>query len=315
MLDLVCMGRSSLDLFGDALGQGFAQQTRFNAYVGGSPNNICVAARRLGLRTGMLTAVGADYAGDFIVEFLRREGVDVSGVKLKPGYITNTVAVALLPPDQMEFVAYHALNADLQLTMGDVLDSPLASSRVALISGMGLLADPARTATLFAAELAREQGARIIMDVDYRAPMWEHPRSFGVVARSALRLVDIAIGTDEELIAAAGQHDLASAVERLLGLVSIAVVVKRGADGSTVYTKTGEVHPAAAFPAQVVNFLGAGDAFAAGFIYQYLNGADWRTCARFGNACGAIIVAEHGTANMMPPLAQVQAFIREHGGL
>lgn len=312
--DLVCMGRSTLDLFGDEIGAPFADLGGFRAFVGGCPTNICVAAQRLGLKTALLTGVGDDYVSEFICQFLNAENIDTTHVLLKPGFQTNTVIVALQPPERMQFVPYYANNADLELTVEDALNAPIAESRALLFSGMGLLQEPSRSATQYAADHARTHGAKVFMDLDYRVPMWPNPQVYGITARVTLPLVDIAIGTEDEVRAAAEADGLEAAVERLLGLVHEAVIVKKGAAGSTVYTAEGAVHDVAPFEVEVVNFLGAGDAFAGGFIYGCLNGWPVERAARLGNACGAMLVAEHGTANAMPRLDDVLAFIDARGG-
>lgn len=308
------MGRSTLDLFGNEIGADFADLSGFRAYVGGSPTNICVAAQRLGLKTALLTGMGEDYISRFLIKFLEREGVDTRGVLLKRGFHTNTVMVALQPPDDMQFVAYHANNADLEITIEDVLSAPLTGCRALLFNGMGLLKEPSRSATQFAAEYAHEHGAKVFMDLDYRVPMWANPQVYGITARVTLPLVDVVMGTEAEVCAAAGIESLGAAVEKLRRLVREVVIVKKGAAGSTVYTVSGAVHNIAPFQVEVVNFLGAGDAFAGGFIYGYLNGWDVAKAARFGSACGAMIVREHGTGNAMPTRDAVMQFIGSNGG-
>ncbi len=309
--DLLCMGRSSLDLFGDKVGTHFDDQTGFRAYVGGSPTNICVAAQRLGLKTALLTGMGDDYVRGFLLKFLDGEGINTQSVIFKPGLHTNTVLVALQPPIEMQFVAYHANNADLEITIDDVLNAPVAASRGLLFTGMCLLKEPSRSATQYAADFARTNQTKVFMDLDYRAPMWPDVRVYGITTRITLPLVDIAMGTVEEVCGAAGTDSLDGAVEKLLRLVNEALIVKHGESGSTVYTLDGQVHPIDPFQTTVVNFLGAGDAFAGGFIYSYLNSKSIPEAARFGNACGAYIVAQHGTANALPTLEQVQAFIQQ----
>ena len=304
------MGRSSLDLFGDEVGTHFDDQTGFKAYVGGSPTNICVAAQRLGLKTSLLTGMGDDYVRGFLLKFLKAEGIDTQSIIFKPGMHTNTVLVALQPPVEMQFVAYHSNNADLEISVDDVLNAPIVASRVLLFTGMGLLKEPSRSATQYAADFARSNQTKVFMDLDYRPPMWPDARVYGITARVTLPLVDIAMGTVEEVCGAAGTDAIDSAVEKLLKLVNEALIVKQGEAGSTVYTVDGAVHHIDPFQTSVVNFLGAGDAFAGGFIYSYLNGKSIPEAARFGNACGAYIVGQHGTANALPTLDQIQAFIQ-----
>lgn len=312
--DLICIGRSSLDLFANEIGAAFADVKTFSAFVGGSPTNVCVAAHRLGLRTAMLTGVGDDYISDFILRFLRAEGVETRYIVTKPGFHTNAVMVALQPPDAMQFVAYHTHNADLELTIDDVLAAPLHHTRVLLFSGMCFLKDPIRSAAQTAVEHAHRAGVMVVMDLDFRARMWADRRTYGITTRLTLPLVDLAVGTADEICAAAGEDHIDLAIQRLLRLVREAVVYKQGADGATVYTVDGAVFPAAPFAVDVVNFLGAGDAFAAGLIWARLNGWGWRKAARMGNACGALAVSRQGTANQMPTADEVAAFADAHGG-
>jgi len=313
--DLLCMGRASLDLFGDQLGVDFADLTGFKAYVGGSTTNICVAATRMGLKTALLTGVGDDYVSGFLTRFLQNEGIDTQSVLRKLGKQTNTVLVALQPPEEMQFVAMHANNADLEITVDDVLAAPITDCRAFQFNGMNLLKEPSRSSTQFAAETARAHGAVVLMDLDYRAPMWADPRVYGVTTRLTLPLADVAMGGEAEVIAAAGVDDLERATSILLEKVQQALIVKHGSRGSTVYTVAGAVHEVPPFSVEVVNFLGAGDAFAGSFTWAYLQGWSVERAARLGNAAGALMVSEHGTANAMPTNVQVMAFLDAHGGI
>lgn len=310
--DLICIGRSSIDLFSNTPGAVFDDVTGFDAFVGGSPTNVCVAAHRLGLKTIMMTGVGDDYVSGFILKFLKREGIETRYIAFKPGFATNAVMVAVQPPENMQFVAYGAQNADLEITVDDIEALPITNTRALLIGGMSLIKDPSRSATQYAAEQARITGKTVFMDLDYRIPMWPDVRVYGVTVRVTLSLVDVAMGTEDEVCAAAGMDDVTSAVVRLLPLVREALIVKRGAAGCTVYLKDGSTHDIAPFAVDVVNFLGAGDAFAGALIYARLSGEDWSQAARFANAAGGYIVAQQGTANAMPTLPELEAFIVSH---
>lgn len=312
--DLITMGRSSIDLYANDIGAPFEEITSFAAYVGGSPTNIAVGARRLGLRAGLLTAVGEDKVGDFILAFLRREGVDVSFLPRKPGARSSAVLLGIEPPDHFPLTFYRDNCADIELTIDDVLSAPIADSRLLLISGTGLSREPSRSATQFAAEQAARAGTEVVLDIDYRPDQWHDPRAFAISTRVTLPLVDIAIGTEDEIKAATGEDSADAAVARLLEGVRKAVVFKRGADGSRVYTRDGAVIDAAPLKIEVLNVLGAGDAFASGFIYGYLQGWGWAKAARMGNATGAIVVTRQGCANDMPTLAEALALINQQGG-
>lgn len=330
--DVLAMGRSSIDLYSNDIGAAFEDIKSFAAYVGGCPTNISVGTRRLGLRSAVLTAVGCDPVGDFLLKFLVQEGVETRFVARKPGRRTSAVLLGIEPPDRFPLVYYRDNCADIELTIDDVLAAPLASCRALVISGTGLSREPSRSATLLAAEQARAHGAKVVLELDFRPDQWHDPRAFGVTTRAALRLVDVAIGTADEVNAAAltegGQvsvehsqvsdarvsGDLARAIQIVLAGGPEALVMTRGREATRIYTRPGEVIDAEPFPVEVYNILGAGDAFASGFLYGYLKGWDWRRAARMGNACGAIVVTRHGCANFMPYEPEALAFIAGHGG-
>mgnify|MGYP000017647813 CR=1 FL=1 len=330
--DLLAMGRSSIDLYAADIGVPFPEIKHFAAYVGGCPTNISVGAQRLGLRAALLTAVGDDPVGDFILRFLEQEGVETRFIPRKPDRRTSAVLLGVEPPDRFPLVYYRDNCADMELTIDDVLAAPIAESRVLLISGTGLSREPSRSATLFAVERARAHGTAVFLDLDFRPTLWHDVRAYGVTIRLVLPLVDVVLGTANEVKAAAlmetrdvriehaqiSESRIAGEVDRAIGTLlergPRALVVKRGAEGATVHLAQGAAIVAPAFPVEVLNVLGAGDAFAAGFLYGYLKGWDWYRAARMGNACGAIVVTRHGCANFMPYEAEVLSFIEAHGG-
>src|SRR5207249_8167206 len=159
--DVITMGRSSLDLYSNDVGAPFVEITSFAAYVGGSPTNISVGARRLGMRTALLTAVGDDPVGDFVLHFLGQEQVETRFIPRKPGHRTSAVVLGIEPPDRFPLVFYRDNCADIQLTIDDVLATPIADARVFQFAGTNLSKEPSRSATLFAAELAHQTGATV----------------------------------------------------------------------------------------------------------------------------------------------------------
>jgi 5-dehydro-2-deoxygluconokinase len=331
--DLVTIGRSSIDLYSNDPGKPFPEITSFGAFVGGCPTNIAVGARRLGLRTALLSAVGQDPVGDFVLRFLRDEGVETAHIPRKAGRRTSAVVLGIEPPARFPLVFYRDNCADIELTIDDMAAAPLDRCRALLVSGTALSREPSRSATMFAVEVARRAGAEILLDIDFRADQWHDPRAFGVVIRSLLPSVSVAFGTEEEIKAAAvGARatvairdsqisspevggDVETSIREVLGRGPRALVVKRGAAGATVRLASGEAIPADPFPVEVCNVLGAGDAFASGFIYGLLRGWDWHDCARMGNATGAIVVTRQGCANFMPTEAEALAFVAARGGL
>ncbi len=334
--DVITMGRSSIDLYSNDIGAPFVEITSFAAYVGGCPTNISTGTRRLGLRSALLTAVGDDQVGNFILHFLQHEKVETRFIPRKPGRRSSAVVLGIEPPDRFPLTYYRENCADIELTIDDVLATPIADSHALLITGTGLSKEPSRSATLFAAEVARQVGTTVMLDIDFRPDQWHDARAFGVTLRSALRLVDIVVGTDDEINAAmltdqsqislthsqiSDAHvsgDISVAIQALLGLGPRVLAQKRGAAGSSVHLsangKLSTQIDVPGFPVEVSNILGAGDAFASGFLYGFVKGWDWYKAARLGNACGAILVTKHGCANFMPTYDEVMAFIQGHGG-
>jgi 5-dehydro-2-deoxygluconokinase len=334
--DVIPMGRSSIDLYSNDIGTPFVEITSFAAYVGGCPTNISVGTRRLGLHSVLLTAVGDDQVGNFILYFLQREGVETRFIPRKPGHRSSAVVLGIEPPDRFPLTYYRDNCADIELTIDDVLAAPIADSRVLLIAGTNLSKEPSRSATFFAAEMAHQSGTAVALDIDFRPDQWDDPRAFGVTVRSLLRLVDIVIGTEDEINAAMLTNpaqislthsqisdarvsgDIDTAITALLNLGPRVLAQKRGADGSRVHLVsngglTSQID-VPGFPVEVQNILGAGDAFASGLLCGFVKGWDWYKAARLANACGAILVTKHGCANFMPTYDEVTAFIQDHGG-
>ena len=312
-LDVLCMGRSCIDLYAHEVGVPITGVKSFDAYVGGCPTNVSVGTRRLGLRSALLTAVGEDQVGDFVLHFLEHEGVDTRFIPRKSGRRTSAVILTIQPPDRFPLTFYRDNCADIALTIEDVMACPIAGTRLVFLTGTALMLDPSRTATIFAAERARAHDVPVLVDLDYRPDQWAGVESFGANIRCLLRDATLAVGTEEETRAAANLDDLDEAVESLLESGIEALIVKRGARGSTVFRNDGSSNDVPAFPVEVLNVLGAGDAFASGFIYGLRQGWSLEASARMGNAVGAIVVTRHGCANFMPRLPEVQRFMAEHG--
>lgn len=332
--DLLNMGRSSIDLYANDVGAPFVEIRSFAAYVGGSPSNICVGARRLGLNSTLLTAVGDDPVGDFILHFLQNESIDTQFIPRKEGYRSSAVVLGIEPPDKFPLVYYRDNCADIQLNIDDVKAAPITDCKVFQFAGTNLSAEPSRSATFYAAEQARAAGAKVVLDIDFRPNQWHDVRAFGVQVRAILPLVDLVIGTEDEINAAmlvdTGQMSLThsqisdtrvsgdsrGAIERMLAAGNLeAVVEKVGAEGAKIHLSDGQIINTPGYPVNIYNILGAGDAFGGGFLYGYVQGWDLYRAARLGNACGAIVVTRHGCANFMPTMAEVEAFIEPYGGL
>jgi len=323
--DLMTLGRVSMDLFSLQIGAPFSEIKSFDTGVGGSPINIAIGSSRLGLKTAALTAVGEDMVGNFVIDFLQNEGVDTQFVTRKADARTGLAVLGIEPPDKFPLVFYRENPADVYFSIEDVKAAPIESTRAVLLSGTALSRGSARDATLYLAEVASRTETTLFMDLDVRPDQWAHPLAYGLNVRTVLPAVDVIIGTEEEFYSAlspnpepimakepmneAMHKELNQLVQAMLNRHPEKVlVVKRGAQGISVF-RDGDVTDVSGFPVEIVNTVGAGDAFASGLIYGYLQGWNWLQIGRFANACGALVVTRHGCAKAMPYNEEVQTFI------
>ncbi len=331
-LDVITFGRSSIDLYSQNIGADFIDIKGFDAFVGGSPLNISVGCSRLGLDVGILTGVGDDKIGEFILNFLQKEKVDTSFVPTIPGARSSAVILGIQPPNKFPLVYYRDNAADMQVTMDDVDAADISRCRLLEISGTALSREPSRSAAFYASEKAVENDVPVVLDIDFRADQWDDIRSFGVMTRALLPKVKIALGTEEEILAATLNDisqvtitdqqisapvitgDIDQSIKKILSLGVETLIVKGGAKGVTVYRQDDSKEEVPGFPVEILNVLGAGDAFASGFIYGYLQGWDLYKSCRMGNASGAQVVLQPGCANFMPTLQESLDFIKKRGG-
>ncbi len=330
--DVITFGRSSIDLYSQDVGTPFNDISGFDAFVGGSPLNIAVALARLGSNASLLTAVGNDKVGEFIVNFLNKENVNTHCIPVVNSARSSAVVLGIEPPNKFPLVYYRDNAADSQVTIDDVQNSNIEDYKVLLINGTALNIEPSRSSTFYATEVAVKNNVDVVLDLDFRADQWHDYRAFGLTVRAILQKVKIAIGTEEEILAAT-LHDSSQVVikdqqisapeikgdidESIVQLLSSGIeilLVKRGEEGVSIYKKDGERTDVPGFPVEVLNVLGAGDAFAGGFLYGYLQGWDLYKSCRMGNASGAQVVTKKGCANFMPTLNESMEFIESHGG-
>ena len=331
--DLITFGRSSIDLYSQNIGADFIDIKGFDAFVGGSPLNISVGASRLGARTALLTGVGNDKIGDFIISFLQKQNVDTDSIARIEGARSSAVVLGIEPPDSFPLVFYRDNAADSQVTIDHVIAANIARYKILEISATALNIEPSRSAVFYAVEQAVENNVEVVLDIDFRADQWKDIRSFGLMVRALLPKVKIAIGTEEEIMAATLQSadqvqithqqisapeirgDIEGSIQKILKLGPEILIVKRGSKGATIYYKDGKKQDVPGFPVKILNILGAGDAFASGFIYGYLQGWDIYKACRLGNASGAWVVQKPGCANDMPYYDELMGFIDAKGGL
>ena len=326
MLDIITIGRSCVDLYGEQVGGRLEDMASFAKYIGGSPTNTAIGLARLGLRPGLLTKVGNDHFGRFVREELVREGVDVTGVATDPDRLTALAILGIRNQVDFPLIFYRENCADMALTPADVDDTLFATSRAVLINGTHLSRPDVAATCKKACDTVRAHGGRVVFDIDYRPVLWglappdmgenRFVADAGVTARlqQALPLCDLVVGTEEEIHILGGSTDTVEALRIIRELSAALLVVKRGAQGCVCFDGAipdrldrGVSGPG--FGIEVFNVLGAGDAFMAGFLSGWLRDAPLETCCARGNACGAIVVSRHGCAPAMPSEEELAAFL------
>jgi 5-dehydro-2-deoxygluconokinase len=293
------LGRIGYDLYALDHHRPLPEVERFERKLGGSSANMAVGLARLGLRVGMIGALGDDALADYLVGFLRAEGVETRFVRRVAGYNTSLCLTEVSPPDRFPQVFYRREAADTRVRVGpDELDY-VRRARLFVTNGTSLAADPSRSATLAALAAAREAGARTVLDVDYRASSWPSAEAAGAEARRALPFTDVVIGNEDELELLTGGRDPAAQVRGVLEAGSRLLVRKLGARGVEAHTLEASFFEPP-LRVEVVSTIGAGDGFASGFLFALHRGHALAECLRLGNAAAAVVVSRVGCSDAMP---------------
>jgi 5-dehydro-2-deoxygluconokinase len=329
-LDVICIGRSSVDLYGQQVGGRLEDMASFAKYVGGCPTNISIGTARLGLKPGLITGVGDEHMGRFIKEQAAAEGVDISNVKTDPARLTALVILGIRDQETFPLIFYRENCADAGLTEDDIDEAFIASAKAVLVSGTHFSKPNLDAMSKKAMRLARKHGGKVVFDIDYRPVLWGltghglgeerfvASRDVSAHLQTILPDCDVVVATEEEIHIAGGSTDTLDACRRIRTLAPDAlIVVKRGPMGCTVFDgaipddiEQGIKGPG--FPVEVFNVLGAGDAFMSGFLRGYLRDEPIETCCKYANACGAFAVSRHGCAPAVPSWTELQYFF-EHG--
>lgn len=324
-LDLITIGRSSVDLYGAQVGGRLEDMRTFAKYVGGSPTNMATGTARLGLRSALITRVGDEHMGRFLREELAREGVDTRGVVTDPERLTALVILGIRDEDSFPLIFYRENCADMALCEDDIDPALIAEARAVVATGTHLSHPRTEAAVLKALRLARERGARTALDIDYRPNLWglaghgagesRFIASDAVTAKlqAHLPLFDLIVGTEEEFHIAGGTTATLAALRAVRALTPATLVCKRGAAGAVAFTgpvegwESGETGPG--YPIEVFNVLGAGDGFMSGLLKGWLDGERWPVALSYANACGAFAVSRHGCTPAYPSWEELKFFL------
>jgi len=310
-LDVLTMGRIGVDVYPLQTGVSLREVTSFGKYLGGSPTNVAVAAARYGRRSAVITRTGQDPFGEYLHDALRGFGVDDRYVTAVPGLPTPVTFCEIFPPDDFPLYFYgrHPTAPDLQIRAEELDLDAVRSASVFWVTVTGLSQEPSRGATLAALD-ARASAGITILDLDYREMFWSSRSEAREQVQRALPQVTVAVGNLDEWDTAIGERDPKTIVESLDQLGLDVAIVKQGPKGVLArdHATTVEVPPA---PVEVVNGLGAGDAFGGALCHGLLAGWDLERVMRFCNAAGAIVAGRLACADAMPDAAEVEAKLQE----
>jgi 5-dehydro-2-deoxygluconokinase len=302
--DLITMGRVGVDLYPEQIGVSLADVRTFAKSLGGSATNVAVAAARLGRRTAVITKVGDDPFGPYIRAALREFGVDDRFVGTHPTLRTPVVFCEIHPPDDFPLLFYREPQAPDMTISDDELDlDAIREARVFWTTGTGLSAEPSRTATL--AALEARAGGITIHDLDHRPMFWSNESEAGHWARAALKHATVAVGNRDEVAVAVRTRDPYAASAHLLDLGVQLAIVKRGPEGVLARTRD-ELVEVPPVPVDVVNGLGAGDAFGGALVHGLLAGWPLERTIRLANAAGAYVAGQLACADAMPTLEDIE---------
>lgn len=325
-LDLICLGRAGVDFYAEQTGSRLEDVASFAKYIGGSSTNIACCSARLGLKTGLITRVGDEHMGRFIREQLQREGVDTQGVVTDPDRLTALVVLGIEDRDTFPLIFFREDCADLAIQAADLDADWIGTARALLITGTHLSQDGVHRASMAALDIARERGLKTVIDIDYRPVLWgltgkgDGETRFipddGVTAhlQAVLARFDLVIGTEEEIHIAGGSTDTLTALRAVRAATDATIVLKRGPFGATVFdgpipASIDDGVTVAGVTVEVMNVLGAGDAFASGFLSGWLRDAPLSECLLRANASGALVVSRHGCTPAMPTAEELEWYL------
>jgi 5-dehydro-2-deoxygluconokinase len=291
VIEAAVLGRVGVDLYPNEIETPLSEVRTFTRFVGGFAGNVATGLARLGVGAAIVSRVGADGHGEFVRRWLADQGVDVRFLATDPYWQTPPTFCEVWPPDRFPITFYRKpTTPDWQLAPGDFDAEEVASAPLLYATGTGLAQAPSRETTLAA---MRAHRGTTILDLDWRPALWDEPADYPRLTAEAASAADVVVGNEEE-VAAAG-----------LGDVPV-LVLKRGEQGATVIQDGAETE-VPGHPVDVVNGLGAGDAFAAALGHGLLRGLPLVEAVRRGTVAGALVAAQLACSEAMPYAEQLES--------
>jgi len=325
-LDLICIGRAGVDFYAEQVGARLEDVGSFAKYIGGSSTNIACCSSRMGLNSALITRVGNEHMGQFIREQLQREGVDTSHVVTDPERLTALVVLGIKDEDTFPLIFYRENCADMAISITDFDEAFIASTKTLLITGTHFSSQQVYETSRHALKLARKNNVKTVIDIDYRPVLWGLTSKGDGETRfiandsvtkhlqSILPEFDLIVGTEEEIHIAGGSTDTVQAMRNIRKISEAVLVLKRGPYGASVYEGDIPDHLDGGITVQgvnvdVLNVLGAGDAFISGFLRGWINDEGYEQALRYANACGALVVSRHGCTPAMPTREELDYYL------
>jgi len=309
-MDVWVLGRIGYDLYAVEHNRPLAEVEHFERDLGGSSANMAVGLSRLGLKVGIISAVGDDLLADYLIQRLQAENVDTRFVRRVAGFNTSLCLTEVWPPNRFHQVFYRAKPADSQIALTEDGVQAVRQAKMFVTNGTNLASEPARTAASKALQAAHAGGATTVLDIDYRASSWTSPAEAGRAAAGVLSSVDVVLANEEELALLTGTDDPDTQIRSVLAAGPKLLVQKLGARGVAAHTMTGK-HSAPSRTEKLVCAIGGGDGFASGFLYALYRGYELPRALEYGNAAAAVVVGRVTCSSAMPRLSEVEALAQK----
>lgn len=306
-MDVLSVGRVSVDLYAKEAYAGFDSQQSFTKSIGGSPTNVAVACARLGLDAALATNVGDDAFGQYVIQKLGQFGVDTSFVGTVENTQTPLAFAALTPPETPTVVFYRTAAPDTQLRLDSVPESVITQTKILWISQTSL-SQGTTSETCLSWMAMRDAGSHTILDLDYRAKFWASKQDARAMATSAIAMASIVVGNLEECEVALGTTTALEAADALLEAGVKLAIIKLGAEG-VLMKSAQQMIVIPPHPVEVVCGLGSGDAFGAAVCYGLINDWDLEKIGTFANASGALVATRLTCADAMPTVSELEKML------
>ncbi|WP_212637430.1 5-dehydro-2-deoxygluconokinase [Candidatus Enterococcus palustris] len=312
--DMIALGRACIDLNAVEYNRPMEETMTFKKYVGGSPANIAIGSAKLGGKVGFIGKISDDQHGRFIEGFMREAGIDTSQMFIdQKGHKVGLAFTEIKSPEECSILMYRDQVADLYLAPEEIDEEYIKQTDLLLVSGTALAQSPSREAVLKAIAYARKNQVKVAFELDYRPYTWQSSEEVSVYYSIVAENADIVIGTRDEYDEMEGEKGGTNqaTIEYLFQHRPELIVIKHGVKGSYAYTKNGGTYQAGSYKTEVLKTFGAGDSYAAAFLYALNTGKDIETALKYGSASAAIVVSKHSSSEAMPTAKEIEQLIAE----